>query len=52
MVDEKQNNIQDDVGDISVVLDSIKILSWSWFIAVVRAKLSQFLSLGSVWYTW
>jgi len=27
MVDEKQNNIQDDVGDISVVLDSIKILS-------------------------
>jgi len=31
-------NIQDDVGDISVVLDSIKILPWSWLIAIVRAK--------------
>jgi len=27
MVDEKQNNVQGDVGAISVILDSMKILS-------------------------
>jgi len=45
MVDEKQNNVQGYVSDISVVLYIIKILLWSWFIAGVRAKLCLKFSL-------